>query len=210
MSNRVRLYFDLARKVMSGGAFWVLTLSLLIVAVAVLATWHWWCILSVGDTPTDIFRNVAFIAGGFIAWIFAFWRSSIASQQVEIAKEENQHMRFQNAANLLAQQGLPNSYARISGLHAFRHLVHDAPDFGPEALEVLSSFMILTPVDEDHDLSEFTLARITAEFICDTMDRLNLPDAASRERLREDLIYTLSLVKKKFYDAGLDPNQPPH
>lgn len=166
--------------------------------------------MSVGDTPTNVVRNVALVAGGFIAWIFAFWRSSIASQQVEIAKKEHQHTRFQNAAKLLAQQGLSNSYARISGLHAFRHLAHDAPDFGPEALEVVNSFMILTPADEDHDLSEFTLARITAEFICDTMDRSSLLDAGSRQSLREDMGYAVSIVEKKFYDAGLDPYQPPH
>ena len=192
-------------KITTTGAFWVVTLSLAIVAFASWATWHWWCFLVLEDTPTNVLRNIALIAGAFIAWVFAFWRSSIAKQQADLAKRDHHHSRFQRASELLAQQGLGNSHSRISGLHAFRYLIHDAPDLGPAAIEVVTSFMIQTPIDEHHDLSEFTLARITVEFVCETIDRKRMFDAASRKRMRRDVGDATARVVRKFHDAGMDP-----
>lgn len=160
------------------------------------------------DTPTDVLRNVALIAGALVAWVFAFWRSSIAKQHVDVAKQEHQHGRFQRAAELLGQQGIGNSHARISGLHAFRYLVHDAPDLGLEAVEIVTTLMVQTPVDEHHDVKEFTVARMTAEYICDTTDASGLFEAASRQRLREDVADACSIVEQKLIAAGIDPRRP--
>ena len=193
--------------IVASGSFWVISLSLVVVVLAGLATWHWWCFLSLNDTPTNVMRNVALIVGGFVAWVFAFWRSSIASRQADIAKKEHHHARFQRASELLAQQGMHNSHARISGLHAFRYLIHDAPDLGLQAIEVVTSFMIQTPIDEHHDLSEFTLAKRTAEFICETLDTTRTFDAASRARLREEVHDVSTRVATRFREAGLDPYQ---
>ena len=188
------------------GAFWVATLSLAVVIMTACATWHWWSFLSHGDTSTNVMRNVALIAGGLIAWIFAFWRSVIARQQADVAKEEHQHARFQRASELLAQQGLHNSHARISGLHAFRYLLHDAPDLGPEAIDIVTTFMVQALPDEGYDLSEVRLARMTAEFACDTMDRKRVFDAASRQRLRDEIALASSIVERRLLDDGSDPN----
>ena len=204
----VRDSFDRLLKIITSGAFCVISLSLTIVAVTAWATSHWWCFLVREDSPTNVLRNVALIAGGIIAWVFAFWRSSIASQQADVAKQEHHHARFQRASELLSREGLHNSHARISGLHAFRYLIHDAPDLGLEAMEVVTSFMIQTPIDEHHDLAEFTLARMTAEFICETIDRNRMFNAASRQRMRNDVEDAISRVFKKYHEAGLDPHQP--
>ena len=206
--STMRQICDPLLKLLTSGAFWVVALSLGIVVVAALATWYWWCFLSLGDTPSNVLRNVALIAGLFVAWVFAFWRSSITRRQADIAKQEHHHSRFQRASDLLAREGLHNSHARISGLHAFRYLIHDAPEMGLEAIEVVTSFMIQTPIDEHHDVSEFTLARMTSEFICDTIDRKRMFDAAPRRRMREDVQQAILSVVKKFREAGLDPFQP--
>ena len=108
---------------------------------------------------------------------------------------------------MLAREGLHNSHARISGLHAFRYLIHDAPDLGLEAIEVVTSFMVQTPIDDDHDPSEFTLARMTLEFVCMTIDRKRLFDAASRQRMHDDIQHAISSVVEKYRKAGLDPYQ---
>lgn len=183
----MREFSDRFLKFMASGAFWVISLSVAIVAVTAWATSHWWSFLVREDTPTDVLRNVALVAGGLIAWVFAFWRSSIASRQTDLAKREHHHARFQRASDLLSREGIDNSHARISGLHAFRYLVHDAPDLGLEATEVVTSFMIQTRLDDHHDLAEFTLARMTAEFICETIDRNRMYSPVSRQRMRDDV-----------------------
>ena len=204
----MRTLLDRFLKTTTSGGIWVASLSLAIVAVTSWATWNWWSYLSLNDSPTNVLRNVALIAGVFIAWIFAYWRSSIAKQQADIAKQEHYHARFQTASELLAKQGIDNSHARISGLHAFRYLIHDAPDLSPAAIEVVTSFMIQTPIDQHHDISEFTLVRMTADFFCDTIDSTRSFDTASRLKMREDVHRAVSKVITKFQDAGVDPYQP--
>ena len=154
-------------------------------------------------------RNVALVGGGLVAWYFAFWRSSIAeqqadvaAQQADIAKQEHRLGRFQRATELLAKQGRENSHARLSGLHSLRHFIRDAPDFGPDVIEIITTFMLQASAEEGYEEREFTLARITAEFICDTLERKRLLDAASRARLREELVDACGVVALRLSDAA--------
>ncbi len=182
------------------GAFRVAALSLLIICFGAWATWHWWCFLSFKDTPTNAIRNVALIGGGLIAWIFAFWRSSIAERQADIAKQEHHHGRFQSAIELLAKEGRHNGHARLSGLHALRYLTRDEPAFGPDVIEVVTTFMLEASTDQEYverEEREFTLARLTAEFVCDTLDRERRLDVTSRRRLREDVARACAEVARK-------------
>ena len=110
---------------------------------------------------------------------------------------------------LLAKQGIDNSHARISGLHAFRYLIIDAPELGLEAIEVITSFLIQTPVNGDHDLSEFTLAKMTAESVCDTIERIRMFDASSRERLRSEVANAIGEAAKNILAAGHNPFERP-
>ena len=183
------------------GAFWVAALSFAIIALGALATWHWWCFLSLNDTSTNAMRNVALIGGGLIAWIFAIWRSSIAEQQADIAKQEHHHGRFQRAIELLAQQGRHNSHARLSGLHALRYLTRDAPVFGPDVIEIVTTFMLEASTDQDYAEREFTLARMTAEFVCNTLDREGVLDASSRQRLRAEVVHACAVVGLRLSDV---------
>lgn len=189
-------------KTLRRGAFWVAVLSLLIVALTAFATWYWWSFLSFSDTPTDAIRNVALIGGGLIAWVFAFWRSSIAERQAHTARQEHHHGRFERAIALLAQQGRQNSHARLSGLHALRYITRDAPVFGPDVIEIVTTFMLEASTDQAYAEREFTLARMTAEFVCDTLDRQRLLDAASRQKLRGEVLHACVVVARNLSDAG--------
>ena len=206
LRRRAHALFRSAVDSAKSGAFPVVLLSLVILGVAGSATWHWWCYLVRDDTPTDVMRNVALVAGALIAWVFAFWRGSIAEKQADIAKQEHHHGRFQRAAELLAQQGIDNSHARISGLHAFRYVVYDAPGLGLEAIEIVTTLMIQTPVDEHHDVKEFTVAKATANYICDTIEASGMFDPTSREQLREDVAHACGIVEQKLITAGVNPD----
>lgn len=183
------------------GAFWVAVSSLSLIAFGAFATWHWWCFLSFNDTPTNAIRNVVLVVAGLVAGIFAFWRSSLAEKQTDIAKQEHHHGRFERAIALLAQQGRQNSHARLSGLHALRYLTRDAPVFGPDVIEIVTTFMLEASGDQDYAEREFTLARMTAEFVCDTLDRQKLLDAPSRQRLREDVVEACAIVALRLSEA---------
>ena len=63
--------------------------------------------------------------------------------------------------------------------------------------------MVQTPVDEHDDVKEFTVARMTAEYIGDTTDASGLFDAASRQRLREDVADACCIVEQKHIAAGI-------
>lgn len=193
--------FQRLSKLLRRGAFWVAAFSLSTVAFSAFATWYWWCFLSFNDTPTSAMRNVGLMAAGLIAGAFAFWRSSIAEKQTDIAKQEHHHGRFQRAVALLSQQGRQNSHARLSGLHALRYLTRDAPVFGPDVIEIVTTFMLEASTDENYVEREFTLARLTAEFVCNTLERLELLDAPSRDRLREDVLHACAVVAQRLSDA---------
>ena len=163
----------------------ILILSLVVLLSFVVITLKWWSFLIEGDTPTNVFRNMAFIAAGFIALLFAYWRSSIAetqaeltdkqtelsNEQGELAKKEYFHSRFQRSIELLSRAGIHNSYARVAGFHNMRFLVYDEPELGIEICQVLIYFMIQTPVDGNYDAREFNMARASAEFVIDTIER---------------------------------------
>ena len=185
---------------MTVGAIRVAILSLVIVGITGGTTWYWWCDLSEGDTLTNTLRNVALIGGLFVAWVFALWRSSIASQQAAIAKQEGHHARFQMASEFLAKQGLQNIHTRISGLLQFRHLVHDVPDLGLQATDIVVAYMIHTPIDEHHHPDEFRLAQSTASFFCDTIDRTRMFNDEARKRLREEVKVATSILEGKMTD----------
>ena len=153
-------------------------------------------------------RNVALVGGGLIAWYFAFWRSSIAEQQAavaaeqaDIARQEHRHGRFQRATELLAKQGPENSHARLSGLHSLRHFFRDAPDFGPDVIEIITTFMLLASTAQGYEEREFTLAKRTAESVCDTLERERLLNAAARHTLRNDVVHACAVVALRILDA---------
>ena len=202
-------FYSLLRKAKSSGLFWVALCLAAIVGITFGATWWLWPYLSKEETPTNILQNMTFVAAAFATAVFAFWRISVAKGHVELAKQEHYHTRFQRASMLLAKQGTSNSHARISGLHAFRYLIIDAPELSLEAIEVITSFLIQTPVDDDHAVSELTLAKMTAEFICDTIENKRILDVRSIERLRSEVAYAIREAAKNFVAAGRDPFERP-
>ena len=157
--------------------------------------------MSKDESPTNVARNIALIGGGIIAWIFAYWRSSIAEQRVNQARLEHIHTRFENASELLARSGIENSLARISAFRAFRFLVSDEPELGPQIVATVTSYMIQTPLDEGHDVKEFIYAAEAAKFTHDTMEQSGLFSEKEIFHVSEDVRLAIHLVNEKIGDT---------
>ncbi len=80
---------------------------------------------------------------------------------------------------------------------------------GLQAIQVITSFLAQTPVDDDHDVSEFTLARMTAEFICNTMESKRVIEADALESVRSEVDYAVKEAAKNFVAAGKNPFERP-
>ena len=197
------------------GVKFVSFLSSVVLVLTIVIGWCLWDDIAANDTPTNVVRNLALVAGGIIAWIFALWRSSIAEQQAEISKQqaslaktEHFHERFENASEMLARPGIDGVFARLSGLRAFRLLIFDHSELGSEAIETVTMFMVQTPIDEHHDPREFIFAKETAIFILNTLERRCTFEDVVIESLREDVRYAIERVTRKLQDAGIDPYSP--
>ena len=230
--------FDLPWRFLTKWAFWLPIYSLAVAAIAVWVTGHLWPDLSdEKTTPTAVFRNVALIVGALVALPFAYWRAQtadkqvdvatrqvivaerqadVASQQADIAKrqfeanrKEQARGRLQRALDMLNLPGIGNSPARANALHELRYLVRDDPDFGIEAIEAVTSFMVKMPVDEEHDLGELTLARMSAEYIASKIEESGKIEAESCRRIRVDVDHAIQAVMDKFDAAGIDSRSPP-
>ena len=207
---------QLRRKGVTAGAAWVAALSGLTIGGVTLVTCHWWDFFIEGDTPTNVFRNMGLQAAGVVALVFAFWRGLIAKQQEVVAEErsatarlEHLHGRFERALELFAKEGSGQSAMRISGMHALRYLVRDAPEeFSVEAVEIVTTFMVQAELDSDwRDVKEFRVAHLTANYVCDLLDRDDILDDSLRGSLRSTVASAVDLLNEKLRHAGLDPEQ---
>ena len=100
----------------------------------------------------------------------------------------------------------PNSHARLSGLHVLRYLVRDAPGFGPDVIEIVTTFMLEASTDQDYAEREIALARMTVQFVCDTLDRLALLDASARQRLRDEVVHACAVVALRLSENDEPPD----
>ena len=207
---------QLKRKGVTAGAMWVALLSVLTIGAVALVTWCCWDFFIKGDTPTNVFRNMGLQAAGIVALVFAFWRGLIAKQQEVVAEErsatarlEHLHGRFERALELFAKEGVRQSAMRISGMHALRYLVRDAPEeFAVETVEIVTTFMVQAEVDSDYrDFKEFRVAHITANYVCELLDKKVLLDGSLRSSLRSTVASAVDLLHKRLRDAGMDPEQ---
>lgn len=192
---------------LTAGALWVALLSTLTLAAAVLVTSCWWDFMVAGDTPTNVFRNVGFLAAGIVALVFAFWRGVIAKEQATTARLEHLHGRFERALELFAREGIEQSAGRISGLHLLRFLVRDAPgEFAVETVEIVTTFIVQAD-PRSHDLKEFRVAVMSATYVCDVVDEHALFDEEARGSLRADVGGATELLRQKLRVDGTDPEQ---
>ena len=78
----------LKRAGFTAGAAWVTLLTIATLGATVLVTICYWEFLDgKKESPTAVFRNMGFLAGGIVALVFAFWRGLIAKQQEVVAEE---------------------------------------------------------------------------------------------------------------------------
>ena len=97
----------------------------------------------------------------------------------------------------------------MSALHDLRYLVRDEPDFGIEAIELITTFMVQAPVDKTHDQSEFKLAKRSAVFIADKVEQSGKYAPEECEQLQGDVRYAVERVERKMLQAGIVPLNPP-
>ena len=199
---------------LTAGAICVAFLSMAIIGVTAFVTWWFWedFLHESKDTPTNVLRNMGFLAAGVVTWVFALWRGAIAKQQqviadqqADTARSEHLHRRFETAQELFAREGSGNSHARISGLHAFRYLVVDEPgEFAAETIEVVMTFLVQADIDE-LDLKEFAAALETVSMVLELVDDKQLYDVPSRQRLREEVAMAVDRLEDRLRAAGSDP-----
>ena len=202
--------FDLTPKTMKRD---LLISGALLIATIVAVSWatnRWWGFLCPSDCPDPAaaIRNIALIGGAFFAAVFASWRISIATRQADLAEKRNLSERFQRAAEFLAHEGMESAHIRISGLHALRHLVSDAPEvFALQVADVIDSFMVVKPITRKQfdDLSEFRVAGDTLDFIVETVEKKGLLDAKAVKQLRQDVSDAKKQCSDRMFQAGFNP-----
>lgn len=207
----------LKRAGFTAGAAWVTLLTIATLGATVLVTICYWEFLDgKTESPTAVFRNMGFLAGGIVALVFAFWRGLIAKQQEVVAEEraatarlEHLHGRFERAVELVAKEGIANAHARISGMHVLRHLVRDAPEeFADEVVEIVAAFMLQPHLDpERNELREFTVAALTAKDVYDVVKGNLLFDKQYRQRMRRAVEFAAKQLKENLQSANIDPEE---
>lgn len=165
---------------------WVWISTVLILATAASVTILYWNDLYPREGATAIVRNVGLVAGGLIAGVIAFWRGSLASEQIQVIQQEQYHSRFQQACELLFTKGQRNSHIRLAGIRAFGHLTRDAPELAEDIQEVLLSFIKALQKDEN-DLREFHDAQTTAQRACDYLEGYELQDSKEIDSMRSSI-----------------------
>ena len=69
-------------------------------------------------------RNVGLVVAGLIAIPLAWWRSSVAAKQAEVAQQSLWNERYQKAAEMLGSNVVS---VRLGGIYALRTLVEEQP-----------------------------------------------------------------------------------
>ena len=92
-------------------------------------------------------RNVGLVVAGLIAIPLAWWRSSVAAKQAEIAQQSLWNERYQKAAEML---GSDVSSVRLGGIYALRTLVEEEPcRYYVQCMRLLCAFARNPTVDSD-------------------------------------------------------------
>lgn len=113
---------------------------------------------------SETLRNVGFLIGGALAFVFALWRgweaehqSSAAQRQSETAQQSLLNERYQTGAEMLGHAALP---VRLGGFYALRRLAEDYPEqYHIQIMELLCAFVRFPTTDEsiESDLTSVEL-----------------------------------------------------
>ena len=122
---------------------WFSLSAVVLLSVGVLLTWLLWDWLHPGASATvsnsETLRNVGFLIGGALAFVFALWRGWAAVQQANAARSQvgtAQHQaetaqqgllneRYQRGAEMLGHNVVA---VRMGGIYALQRLAEDHPE----------------------------------------------------------------------------------
>ena len=138
---------------------WVACLAISATAIALLATnnwdwlsirywvelsdelWTWFGSLGQGgrESNSTTTRNVGLVIGGVIAIGLAAWRSKVAQNQAETARQDLLNERYQKDAEMLGDETLP---VRLGGIYALQRLALEHPkEYHVQIMRLMCAFV---------------------------------------------------------------------
>ena len=102
------------------------TLMLVVLAVGIFLSWHFWEELHRDeDSLSTTIRNLGLVIGGVVAIVLAFWRSIVSERQADTAQRTLLYERYQKGAEML---GSNVGSVRLGGIYALERLADEHPD----------------------------------------------------------------------------------
>ena len=126
---------------------------IIVVVVGSALRWTW---LSGNDSPSDTIRNLILVTMAVIGLPLAFWRSLVASRQVETSRLTLANERFQKGAEMLSA---PDLHVRLGGIYSLQHLATEHPElYHLQTLRIFCSFLRSHATVEAKDLEKQGIA----------------------------------------------------
>ena len=147
----------MSRLLKSGWAWFALAaaLVLLVGIAASMALWGWLHPeASTTVSNSETLRNVGFLIGGALAFVFALWRGWEAERQTNAARRQSEtaqqsllNERYQTGAEMLGHGALS---VRLAGVYALRRLAEDHPEqYHLQIMELFCAFVRFPTKDND-------------------------------------------------------------
>ena len=141
-------------------SFWFSIIALLVLAGGIWAAAHWWGWLHPpADTEvsnSETLRNVGFLIGGLLAFVFAGWRACVAGQQASAAQRQAETTQqsllnecYQRGTEMLGGAVLA---VRMGGIYALQRLAEEYPQqYHIQIMKLFCAFARLPTPDEGVD-----------------------------------------------------------
>ncbi|MCY3775663.1 MAG: pentapeptide repeat-containing protein [Candidatus Aminicenantes bacterium] len=165
--------------------------------------WTFWCWLRGNESGSTTIRNLGFVISAVAAFIFAFWRSTIAERQANTAERGLLNERYQKGAEMLDSEKLS---VRLGGLYALARLSEDHPEqYHVEVMRLFCAFARHpsgTPV-ENIALSEGGKLTGDAKFVTgwedagDERAKEKGKESDRPQRVREDVQAVMDLLRRR-------------
>ena len=135
---------------------WVYGVLIVVGLILLAANWGWY---SGEESGSTTLRNSGLMVAGFIALVFAYWRSRVADCQAQTSHQALLNERYQKGAEML---GSPVLAVRLGGIYALQDLAEDHPEqYHNKVLELLCAFVRVPPKQTESrqpvDLSKLSI-----------------------------------------------------
>ena len=117
----------------------LLCLAAGILVGTILALWCWWDSIRTESEPvSQTVRNVAFISGGLVAIVLAWWRGIIAGRQEETSRRTLNNERYQRGVELLGHE---EWHIKLGGLYALAKLGEEDANYAPFVISLFNDMI---------------------------------------------------------------------